>query len=201
MKAIKMMTVIFAGIIFSSGLFAQYSIGDRVEDFRLKNTNGEKISLSDYPDAKGFIVVFTCNTCPFVLNYEQRIIELHKKFSVKGYPIVAINPNCTIKQPGDTMEEMKKRSVEKGYGFAYLRDDNQLVASRFGAERTPEIYLLEKEEDGLYLVYTGTIDNNVDDASKADKHYVSDAVNALLSGNEIAMKETRAIGCTIKWSE
>ncbi len=188
-------------LFFSFSLSAQYKVGDKVKDFKLKNTDGEYVSLSDYEDAKGYIVVFTCNTCPFAVKYEQRIIDLDKKYAQKGYPVVALNPNCTKKQPGDSMEAMKERSSEKGYSFAYLRDDGQKVAKRFGAERTPEIFLLDKRNDGLYLVYTGTIDNNVDNPSKANEHYVKDAIESLMAGKEIAMAKTKAIGCTIKWTE
>lgn len=201
MKRMRMLTLVFTGLFLSSGIFAQYKMGDKVKDFELENTKGEMVSLSDYDDAKGFIVVFTCNTCPFALKYEERIIELDKKYANKGYPVVAINPNCVNKKPDDSMDAMKERSKDQGYGFAYLKDYGQKVAKKFGAERTPEIYLLEKKNDGMYLVYTGTIDNNVDDPSKADKHYVEDAVDALIAGNKVDLAQTKAVGCTIKWSE
>lgn len=201
MKTQKFLFTALLAIFFSFSLSAQYEIGDKVKDFKLKNTDGEYISLSDYKDAEGFIVVFTCNTCPFAKKYEQRIIELDKKYAKKGYPVVALNPNCVNKKPGDSMESMKERSSDKGYTFAYLRDDGQKVAKKFGAERTPEIFLLDKKSDGLYLVYTGTIDNNVDNPSKADEHYVQDAVESLMTGKDIAQAKTNAIGCTIKWSE
>ncbi len=197
----KTMTLIFAGILVSAGLIAQYEVGDKVEDFKLKNIDGKYVSLSDYEEAKGFIVVFTCNTCPFAIKYEERIMKLDKKFASKGYPVVAINPNCIKKKPGDSMKANKERAKDKGYSFAYLRDDGQKVAKRFGAERTPEIYLLEKKNGKMYLAYTGTIDNNVDNASKADAHYVADAVNALLKNDKVPVAETKAVGCTIKWSE
>ncbi len=200
MKTNQVLFSVLTGLFLSTGVFAQYEIGDKVQDFKLKSTSGEYVSLEDYEDAKGYIVVFTCNTCPFVHKYEERIIALDKKFASKAYPVVAINPNSVKKSPGDSMDAMKKRAADKSYSFAYLRDDDQQVAKRFGAERTPEIYLLEKKEDGLYLVYTGTIDNNVNDPSKADEHYVSDAINALISGKDVSIAETKAIGCTIKWN-
>lgn len=201
MKTMKVLTMIVAGVFLTTGLFAQYKVGDKVEDFKLKNTMGKYVSLADYADAKGFILVFTCNTCPFAQKYEKRIIALNSKYSGKGYPVVAVNPNSVDMKPGDSMDAMKERSMDKKYGFAYLKDPSQEVARRFGAERTPEIYLLDKKDDGLYLVYTGTIDNNVDDPSKADKHYVEEAVDALMAGNTIQLAETKAVGCTIKWSK
>lgn len=201
MKTQKFLFSAMLALFFSSSLLAQYEVGDKVKDFKLKNTDGQYVSLSDYKDAEGFIVVFTCNTCPFAKKYEQRIINLDKKYAKKGYPVVALNPNCTRKKPGDSMKSMEDRSRDKDYTFAYLKDEGQKVAKKFGAERTPEIFLLDKKNNGLYLVYTGTIDNNVDNPSKADEHYVEDAVKSLMTGKEIALAKTKAIGCTIKWSE
>jgi peroxiredoxin len=200
MKTKKLMLTVFSFFLFI-GLNAQYQVGDKVEDFKLKNTEGEYVSLSDYEDADGFIVVFTCNTCPFAKKYEERIIALDKKYAKKGYPVVAVNPNCVKKKPGDSMEAMDERSEDKGYSFVYLKDNGQKVARKFGAERTPEIFLLDKRKDDLYLVYTGTIDNNVDDPSKADEHYVEEAVEALLDNEQVPVAKTKAVGCTIKWSE
>ncbi|MFW5821175.1 MAG: thioredoxin family protein [Bacteroidota bacterium] len=193
-------TVLFA-LFFIPGMFGQYEIGDKVDGFKLESTEGEYISLSDYEDEEGIILVFTCNTCPFAQKYEQRIIDLDKTYAKKGYPVLAINPNCVSKKPGDSMEAMDERSIDKGYSFAYLKDNGQKVAKEFGAERTPEIYLLENRDDGFYLVYTGTIDNNVDDPSKADEHYVKNAIEDLMENKNVALAETKAIGCTIKWSE
>ena len=201
MKITKTMIMMLAGLFLATSLYAQYEVGDKVKDFKLENINGEMVSLADFDEAEGFIVVFTCNTCPYAKKYEERIIALDKKYAKKGYPVVAINPNCVKKQPGDSMDAMKERSKEKDYSFVYLKDYGQEVAKQFGAERTPEIYLVEKKNDGMYVVYTGTIDNNVDDPSKADKHYVEDAVDALMAGNKVELAETKAVGCTIKWSE
>lgn len=186
-------------ITFSLG--AQYSVGDKVEDFSLKGIDGKMFSMLDQKDVKGFIVTFTCNTCPVAQKYEQRVIEMNKKFAPKGFPVVAINSNDTGIKPGDSMAEMKIRAKEKGYDFAYLRDDDQSVAKKFGAQRTPEIYLVVKESDKLYLAYTGAIDNNPDAPADADKQYVAMAIKDILSGKKVAVAETRAVGCTIKWSE
>lgn len=179
-----------------------YEVGDKATDFSLPNTNGEMVSLKDYADAKGFIVVFTCNTCPYAKMYEQRIIDLDKKFAPKGFPVVAINPNDISQQPGDSMEEMKKRASEKNYPFPYLRDDKQEITATYGATKTPHVYVLNKEASDTYRVeYIGAIDNNPQDASGADQKFVEDAVNALLSGSKPKVKVKRAIGCTIKWKD
>jgi peroxiredoxin len=175
-----------------------YEPGDYATDFRLKNIDGNMVSLSDMPDAKGFIVIFTCNTCPVSVANEERIIELDKKFKSKGYPVVAINPNNPDVQPGDSFDKMVERADERGFTFPYLLDEGQKVYPVYGAVATPHTYLLKREGDKLKVVYTGAIDNNSRDASAADKHYLADAVNALLAGTTPEVTTTRAIGCSIK---
>ena len=178
-----------------------YKAGDNVADFSLKNTKGEMYSLSKATDAKGFIVVFSCNTCPVVIKYEERIKDLHKEFSSKGYPVVAINSNDKGVSPGDSYEAMQKAAKAKGFSFEYLYDENQEVARSFGATNTPHVYLLSKNGDELKVEYTGAIDNNADNASNADKKYVADAIYALLKEDEVPVNSTKAIGCTIKWKK
>ncbi len=177
-----------------------YKAGSYASDFSLKNVKGDMISLGNIDDAKGFIVVFGCNTCPVVKKYEQRIIDLNDEFSSKGYPVVMINSNDKSVSPGDSYEEMKKVAASKGYRFEYLYDESQDVAKEYGATNTPHVYVLSKEGKDLKVEYVGAIDNNADDASMADKHYVKDVVNALLNGSEVPVAGTKAIGCTIKWN-
>ena len=178
-----------------------YEVGSIADDFTLKNVDGKMVSLADYKDAKGFIVVFTCNTCPFAKMYEQRVDDLNKMYASKGYPVIAINPNDKSKQPGDSFDEMVKRSSEKSYSFPYLYDETQAVASAFGATRTPHIYILNKESDKLKVAYIGAIDDNAKDAGSVTTKYVEGAVNNLLSGKKVETSSTKAIGCTIKWKE
>lgn len=174
-------------------------VGDKASDFKLKNAiDGKMVSLSDYEDVKGFILTFTCNTCPYAKMYEQRIIDLHNEFAPKGYPVVAINPNDVAKQPGDSVAEMKKRANEKEYPFAYLQDETQNIAKAFGATRTPHMYILDKD---LNVLYIGGIDNNPKDGTAADTHFIKDAINELIDGKEVSTKTSKAIGCTIKWRE
>ncbi|MFK7953668.1 MAG: thioredoxin family protein [Ekhidna sp.] len=179
---------------------AGYGVGDYVADFNLPNIDGNMVSLANYESAKGFIVVFTCNTCPYAKAYESRVMELDTKFAEKGFPVIAINPNDVEKQPGDSMEEMVERSNKKGYTFPYLRDNSQEVAKAFGATKTPHAYLLNKESDGKYKVeFIGAIDDSPNDVSDVSERYVEDAINSLLSGMKPKITEKRAIGCTIKW--
>jgi peroxiredoxin len=175
--------------------------GDPAADFNLKNVEGKMISLSQFNDAKGFIVVFYCNTCPVVHKYEQRVIDLHKEFSSKGFPVIAINPNDKDVSPGDSYQEMQKLAGKKNYEFQYLYDESQEVARKYGATNTPHVYVLSGNGGNLKVEYVGAIDNNADDASAADKHYVADAVNKLLKGESVAVTGTKAIGCTIKWKK
>lgn len=175
-----------------------YKIGDIAEDFSLKNIDGKMVSLSDYKDAKGFIVTFTCNTCPYAVMYEDRIVALDKKYASKGYPVVAIMPNNTSIKPGDNLEAMKQRAKDKGFTFPYLIDAGQDVFPKFGATKTPHIFVLDKTKKGLEVKYIGAIDDNYKDASAVKTKYVENAVDALIEGNEVPQKETKAIGCSIK---
>lgn len=199
MKKLAFMS--FSGVLMALTLYtqAQYKAGDPASDFKLKNVKGELVSLSQFDDAKGFIVAFWCNTCPVVKKYEQRLIDLHKEFSPKGYPVVAINSNDRGVSPGDSYEEMVKLVKDKKYPFEYLYDETQEVARKFGPTNTPHIYLISKKEGKLVVEYVGAIDNNADDPSAANKKYAADAVRNLLSGEKVAVAGTRAVGCSIKW--
>lgn len=175
-----------------------YGIGDLADDFSLKNIDNSMVSLADYKDAKGFIVTFTCNTCPFAVLYEDRIQALNEKYGSQGYPVIAIMPNNTDVKPGDNMQAMKQRAQEKGFTFPYLIDKGQKVYPKFGATKTPHIYVLEKIKKGNVVKYIGAIDDNHEDASAVKIKFVENAVDALLKGEEVMQKETKAIGCSIK---
>jgi peroxiredoxin len=175
-----------------------YKIGDLATDFSLENIDGKMVSLTDYKEAKGFIVVFTCNTCPYAVAYEDRVEALNKKYADKGYPVIAIMPNNTDVKPGDNMDAMKARAKAKGFTFPYLMDKGQKIYPQYGATKTPHVYLLEKTKKGNVVKYIGAIDDNYKDANAVKTKYVENAVDALLKGKEIEVKETRAIGCTIK---
>lgn len=175
-----------------------YKIGDVATDFKLKNIDDKMVSLADYNDAKGYIVIFTCNHCPYSVAYEDRIVALDKDYKTKGYPVVAINPNNPESYPSDDFANMKVRAKEKGFTFPYLLDDGQKIFPQYGATKTPHVYVLEKTDKGNIVKYIGAIDNNYQDAAKADDTYVRKAVDALLEEKEVPVKETKAIGCSIK---
>jgi len=178
-----------------------YKVGDIAADFNLKSIDGSMKSLAGYKDAKGFIVVFTCNHCPFSIAYEDRIIGIHNRFSTMGYPVVAINPNDVATVPDDSYDKMIERAKEKKFPFDYLHDETQDVAKRFGATRTPHVYVLQKTAKGLQVKYIGAIDDNADEPAAVKKQYLYDAMGAILSGNEPESSFTKAIGCTIKWKK
>lgn len=202
MKTLQTLLVMVAFVTLSAFTIKSdsdgYKIGDMATDFKLENIDGTMVSLSDYKEAKGFIVVFTCNTCPYAIAYEDRIIALDKKYASKGYPVIAIMPNNTDVKPGDSMEEMKARAKAKGYTFPYLMDKGQKIYPQYGATKTPHVYVLQKTSKGNEVKYIGAIDDNFQDANAVNQKYVEDAVDALLAGKEIKEKTTRAIGCTIK---
>jgi peroxiredoxin len=175
-----------------------YKIGDIATDFRLKNIDDTFVSLSDFPKAKGFIIIFTCNTCPVSKRNEDRILALDKKYKDLGYPVIAINPNNPAVQPGDSFALMKVRAKEKGFTFPYLFDDGQKIYPQYGASATPHVYILQKETEGLIVKYIGGIDDSSRNESAVKSKFVEDAVDALLAGKPIEVTKTRAIGCSIK---
>jgi peroxiredoxin len=203
-KAIKLILTLAIVLFFSAFTFNKtdlgegYKVGDVVDDFSLESTDKKMVSMEDFKDAKGFIITFTCNTCPFAIAYEDRIIELNNKYASKGYPVIAIMPNNTDVKPGDNMEAMKVRAKSKGFTFPYLIDAGQKVYPKFGATKTPHVYVLEKTKKGNVVKYIGAIDDNHRDASAVKVKFVENAVNALLAGKEVKQTTTKAIGCSIK---
>ncbi len=175
-----------------------YKIGDNATDFKLKNVDGKMVSLSDFKHAKGFIVIFTCNHCPYAVAYEDRIIALDAKYKQLGYPVIAINPNDPAVQPKDSYEAMIVRAKEKKFTFPYLFDDGQKIYPQYGATKTPHIYILQKVRNKNVVRYIGAIDNNYKDATDVTNKYVEDAVDALLAGKPVTTTTTVAVGCTIK---
>ena len=188
--------------ILSSLLFLNdnngYKIGDLATNFSLPNINGEMISLSDYDEAKGFIIIFTCNTCPYSIAYEDRINALDAKYKPKGYPVIAINPNDPAAKGGEQLVDMKKRAEDKDFSFPYLQDKGQHIYPKYGATRTPHVLIPAKQNRGNVVQYIGAIDDSSRSPDKVQKYYVEDAIDALLSGRLPKVSTTKAIGCSIK---
>lgn len=195
-KSLLMLFFLGMGVL---SLSAQgYKVGDKAADFKLKNVDGSYVSLSDYADSKGVILMFSCNHCPYSVAYEDRKIELDKKYKQMGFPVVIINPNDPEVEPRDSYELMQVRAKEKGFTFPYLFDDGQKVYPVYGATRTPHVFLLEKVGSDFFVRYIGAIDDNHRDASAVKEAFLANAVDALLAGRKPDPDFTRAIGCTIK---
>ncbi|QXP62104.1 thioredoxin family protein [Polaribacter sp. HaHaR_3_91] len=172
-----------------------YKIGDVAADFKLKNVDESIFSLSDIKDAKGYIVVFTCNECPFSKLYEDRLTALHNTYASKGYAVVAINPNVSEDNDKESFKAMQKRASEKAFPFVYLADENQEVSPKFGAVRTPHVFLLDANKKVQYI---GTIDDNARSAEAVKVKYVENAIAALENGEKPTPNFTKAIGCPVK---
>jgi len=165
-------------------------------NYKLRNTNGEWFSINDLNGAKGVILIFTCNHCPFAKLYTQRLNELHQNFSKLGVPILAINPMDTLVYDDERFALMKTKSEQEGFLFPYLQDNLQLLARSFNAQHTPQAFVLWKVDDHWEIEYQGAIDDNGAEPEKA-KSYIADAVSALLSGKDVKLKKTDSFGCRI----
>ena len=196
-------------------------IDSSIPDFNLPSTDGKKYSLDSFKDKKALIIIFSCNHCPYVQAYENRIMAIQKDYEERGAAVAAINSNDSAQYSEDSFEEMKKRAIaeielpishlcnmkmekkemkkreeKKKFNFIYLRDEDQSAAKSFDASHTPEIFLFNGERK---LVYHGKIDDNWQEEQKIKTKYLRDALDELLSGKEISVPETYSIGCTIKW--
>jgi peroxiredoxin len=163
---------------------------------KMKSVDGREQSIADVQGAKGTLVMFSCNHCPYVKAWEDRIAAIGNGAPAKGIGVIVINPNDPSEYPDDGYAEMQKRAKEKGFAFPYVVDATSDVARAFGATRTPEVYLFDAAGK---LAYKGAIDDNAQDADKVKSRYLTDAIDALSSGREIAEKESKAIGCSIKF--
>ena len=200
MKTIKsiliLATVVLTAFAFTNKTEKGYAVGDTIEDFQLKNIDSKMVSLSDYKDAKGFIIIFTCNMCPYSVANEDRINALDAKYKTKGYPVIAINPNDPEASKGDSFEDMIVRAKEKGFTFPYLFDEGQAIYPKFGASKTPHVYIVSKPN--MKVEYIGAIDNSSRNPDAVTEKYVENTVDELLAGKKPSKTETRAIGCSIK---
>jgi len=198
----KQLIMLFAFMAFAIAIKAQgYQVGDVARDFKLKNVDGKFVSLADYKTAKGFILVFTCNPCPYAKLYEQRILDLDKKYAAQGYPVIAINPNDPVQSKEDAFDKLQERAKAKGYTFPYLVDETQDISRDYGAKATPHVYLLKKSADKYIVEYIGAIDDDTQNTKEDKVKYVEDAIKALEAGKKPSVTNTKAIGCTIKWKK
>lgn len=172
--------------------------GDAIpmKDAKLQNVDGREISIAEIAGAKGTLVVFTCNHCPFAKAWESRIVALGNDYGKRGIGVVAINSNDPKVAADDGFEPMQQRAKEKGYEFPYAVDSTSDVARAFGATRTPEAFVFDASGK---LVYHGAVDDNSEDPAAVQAHFLRDALEALLAGKPVSNAETKALGCSIKF--
>jgi peroxiredoxin len=160
-----------------------YALGDAVDDFTVKSTDNRTVTLRDYQAQKGLIVVFSSNHCPFSRTYEERIQALDRQFAPQGYPVLAI---------------MQRRANEQSYTYTYAIDESQQATRRFGASRTPQVFVLKQTNGQFILEYTGAIDDNPQDRAGVKRNYIDEAVSSLLAGRPVSTPITKAVGCAVK---
>ena len=172
-------------------------IGSSAAGFSLPATDGKIYSLDAFNDKKLLLVIFSCNHCPYVQAYEERIKQIQSDF-IYDLKIAAISSNDANNYPEDSFEEMKKRSEQKQFNFPYLYDESQEIAKRYGATHTPEIFLFNENRE---LIFHGKIDDNWQDVNSVKSKYLRNAIEEYLAGKPISVPETFTIGCTIKWKQ
>lgn len=172
-------------------------IGEKapMTNHQVEDVSGKKLSLSSVAGENGLMVIFTCNTCPWVAKWEDRYNQIAQIASEKGIGVISLNPNEEIRDAGESMEDMAARAKKMKYEFYYAMDTDHKLADAFGATRTPEIFIFDKE---LTLVYNGAIDDNANSAADVKETYVANALNELAAGKTITKSTTKSLGCTIK---
>lgn len=171
-------------------------IGSSLPDFNLKGVDEKYYSPLTFKDKKILVIIFSCNHCPYVQAYEDRIKNIQKEFVNKGVQVIAINSNEESGYPEDSFDNMKIRAANKNFNFPYLRDEEQVIAEEFDASHTPEIFVFDVDRK---LVYHGKIDDNWKEPERVKAQYLKDAIEQILKGAEVSVPETFSIGCTIKW--
>lgn len=201
MKNILFFTAFIAILGFTpQPKLAGIGIGDMAPAFNLKNIDGQMYSFENIKDAngespKGYIIVFTCNTCPYAKANESRLIQLQESYGPAGYPVVAIMPNNPERKPGDSFDAMKANADEKGFNFLYLIDEEQSVFPQYGATKTPEVFLLDEKR---IVRYHGAIDDSVRDEEGVETKFVENAIAAIQNGQDPSPTTTKSIGCGIR---
>ena len=196
MRLVKTISLIF--ILSSFLLSNDLPLGSNIPmaSIKMEGINGEKVSLSDVMMENGLLVNFTCNTCPWVVRWQDRYNDLAKASEKNKIGYIAINPNAGKRDGGENMEDMKTFAAKYDHDFLYTLDKDAKLAKAFGARTTPHIYLFNG--DGK-LVYRGAIDDNAAKKRKVKKKYLMDAIKAVGKGKEVRLAETKALGCSIKF--
>ena len=164
-------------------------------DKKLKDVSGKEISLKESSDKNGLLVMFSCNTCPYVIKNQQRTLAIGNYAQKNGIGIILLNSNEDNRDNGDSFESMKAYAAKQQYKWKYVVDENSELANAFGASRTPECFLFDKD---LKLVYHGAIDNNPSDAGNVSRKHLQIAIDEVIGGKDVSVKETKSVGCGIK---
>lgn len=168
-----------------------------IDNFSLKNVDGKIVSLSDYPEAKGFIIIFTCNHCPFAKLYPDRLNKLNDTYKKQGIPLIAISSMDTISYEEDSYIQMIQKAKKENFQFPYLYDADQSIAKLFGAQKTPHAFVIWRNDNHFEIKYSGAIDDNGMHPKQVKNEYIRLAVDELLQGKSVAINETFTIGCQI----
>jgi peroxiredoxin len=171
-------------------------LGSAAPQFSLPGVDGRMWSMADLAEKSVVVVIFSCNHCPYVQAYEDRMVAIQRDYAERGVQLVAINSNDADDYPEDSFVKMKKRAQDKGFNFLYLRDDSQAVARAYGATHTPQLFVFDRDR---WLRYTGKIDDNWQQPQSVRRRFLREALDGLLAGTQPAEPMTHAIGCTIKW--
>lgn len=174
------------------------SLPEAVANVKMKGVDGKEVTLKELMGAKGLLVIFSCNHCPWVKAWEARMVALGNEYSQKGVGVVAVNSNDITVYPDDDMDHMVAQAKEHGYRFPYVMDATSEVARAFGATHTPEAFLFDAQGK---LVYHGAIDDNAEKPQEVKKTYLADALAAVVAGKPVPVAETKALGCSIKFRQ
>lgn len=177
--------------------FTRITTETTIKNFSLKNVNNKTVSLSGYKNAKGFMIVFTCNKCPMAKFYSERLNKLNEKYKSKGVYLLAINSMDTLAYAEESYTLMQKKAKKDKLTFPYLQDKLQVVAKQFKATHTPQAFVIWKDKKGQFNIkYKGAIDDNAGDATNA-KPFLANAVEELLNNKSVSETNTESFGCRI----
>jgi peroxiredoxin len=193
----KFLATLAAAFLLTVSAFAQnnsYQLGDKVADFTLQGVGNTKVSLTDFANSKTVVLVFTNNTCPYAKLYENRLVTLSSAYASKGVQFIFVNPGVGLGEGSETLEDM----AAKNYRFPYLADEGQKVSSRFGATKTPEVFVLHNTGDSFILKYKGAVDDNPQVENGVKNPYLKNVIDEVLANRAVTIADKRATGCLIR---
>lgn len=198
MKKVFSFIAVLSLLVFGSFKLADVlPIGSEMPkaDLKMKDVSGKDVSMKDALKEKGVLVMFSCNTCPYVVKNQERTISISEYALKMNVGVIVLNSNEALRNDDDSYNDMKAYAKEQHYRWNYVVDSNHEVADAFGANRTPECFLFDKN---LKLVYHGAIDDNPSDASAVSRNHLKEAITELVNNKDVSVKETKSVGCTIK---